>query len=217
MTDDEQLEETDEEEEEVEEQEPRRFTVTHGDISLLQMPEGAIVNPSNTGLILGSGVSESIARRAGPDFQQKLHTARSGLYKNRLDTGRAMDTEPGAIQAKRLIHVSIIGKKKVDRRLITNAILNVYDLAEDIGLKSIAFPALGVGLGKFPLEEFIELFFQITTEELPRSETLEHVILCMFDETEFETATNYVQEHADDVPDTIIMEISHNTMWTGFG
>ncbi len=214
MTEDASIEETEEVEEE---EEPRRFTITHGDISLLQMQDGAIVNPSNTGLILGSGVSEAIARRAGPDFQQKLHTARSRLYKNRLDIGRALDTEPGAIQAKRLIHVSIIGKKKVDRRLITNAILNVYDLAEDIEIKSIAFPALGVGLGKFPLDEFIELFFQITIEELPRSETLEHVILCLFDETEFETATQYVQEHADAVPDNIILEISRNTMWTGLG
>lgn len=214
MTDD-PIEETDEEE--VEEQEPRRFTITHGDISLLQMQDGAIVNPSNTGLILGSGVSESIARRAGPDFQQKLHTARSALYKNRLDVGRTMDTEPGAIQAERIIHVSIIGRKTVDRNLITNSILNVYDLAEEIEMKSIAFPALGVGLGKFPLEEFIELFFQITVEELPRSETLEHVILCLFDEGEFDVATEYVQEHADSVPDSVILEISHNTMWTGFG
>lgn len=204
---------------EVEEEEPepipRLFTVTHGDISLLQLREGAIVNPSNTGLILGSGVSESIARRAGPDFQQKLHMARSGLYGNRLDPGKALDTEPGGLNAKRIIHVSIIGKKKVDRKLITNAILNVYDLAEELGLREIAFPALGVGLGKFPLAEFVELFFQITTEELPRSESLEHVILCMYDETEFEVAQEYIEAHRSDVPEIITLEISRNTTWTG--
>src|SRR5690606_24010918 len=128
------------EEEESEEMEdegveiPRHFTITYGDISLLQLREGAIVNPSNTGLILGSGVSELIARRAGPDFQQKLHTARTRIPGNRLDMGRALDTEPGGLSVKRLIHVSIIGKKKVDRRLITNSILNVYDLAEELGL-----------------------------------------------------------------------------------
>lgn len=204
---------------EVEEEEPepipRLFTVTHGDISLLQMRDGAIVNPSNTGLILGSGVSESIARRAGPDFQQKLHTERSRLYNNRLDPSKAIATEPGGIAAKRLIHVSIINKKKVDTKLITNAILNVYDLAEEIEMHEIAFPALGVGLGKFPLAEFIELFFQITCEELPRSETLQHVVLCLFDEAEFEVAREYIEAHQDEIPEIITLEITRNTTWTG--
>lgn len=193
---------------------PRRFTLTYGDISLLQMRDGAIVNPSNTGLILGSGVSESIARRAGPDFQQKLHTARSRLPGNRLDPGRAIDTEGGGLAVKRLIHVSIIGKKKVDRRLITNSIINVYDLAEEIGMASIAFPALGVGLGKFPLEEFVELFFTITCEELPRSESLEHVVLCMYDEAEFEIAKAYAEAHAADIPEIITFEVKGTTVWS---
>lgn len=194
---------------------PRLFTITHGDISLLQMREGAIVNPSNTGMILGSGVSESIARRAGPDFQQKLHMARSGLYGNRLELGRAIDTEPGGIAAKRVIHVSLIGKKKVDRKLIANAILNVYDLAEEIGMREIAFPALGVGLGKFPLSDFVELFFKITREELPRSETLEHVVLCLFDESEFDVAAQYAEAHRSTVPDIVTLEVSRNTSWAG--
>ena len=194
---------------------PRLFTVTHGDISLLQIREGAIVNPSNTGLILGSGVSESIARRAGPDFQQKLHMARSRLYGNRLDPAKAIDTEAGGLTAKRIIHVSIIGKKKVDTKLITNSILNVFDLAEEIGMRELAFPALGVGLGKFPLAEFIELFFKITIEELPRSETVEHVVLCLYDEAEFAVATDYIERHQHLVPEIITLEVTRNTTWTG--
>jgi len=126
-----------------------------------------------------------------------------------------LDTEPGGLNVKRVLHVSIIGKKKVDRKLITNSILNVYDRAEELGLTEIAFPALGVGLGKFPLSEFIELFFQITTEELPRSESLEHVMLCLFDEAEFAAATDYIESHRDDVPEIITLEITANTMWTG--
>lgn len=194
---------------------PRLFTITHGDISLLQMREGAIVNPSNTGLILGSGVSESIARRAGPDFQQKLHMARSGLPGNRLDPGRAIDTEPGGIAAKRVIHVSIIGKKKVDRKLISNAILNMYDLAEELELRELAVPALGVGLGKFPLADFVELFFKITKEELPRSETLEHVVLCLYDEAEFEVAAQYAEQHGGQMPSIVTVEVTRNTSWSG--
>lgn len=210
------IEDHEEEQDDHLEDKPRHFTITYGDISLLQLRDGAIVNPSNTGLILGSGVSEAIARRAGPDFQQKLHTTRSRLPGNRLDPGRAIDTESGGLSSKRLIHVSIVGKKKVDKRLITNSIINVYDLAEEIGITQIAFPALGVGLGKFPVEQFVELFFQITCEELPRSETLEHVILCLFDEAEFEVARAYAEAHQDEVPPSITMEVKASSGWTGF-
>jgi O-acetyl-ADP-ribose deacetylase (regulator of RNase III) len=192
----------------------RHFTITHGDITLLQLNDGAIVNPSNTGLILGSGVSEQIARRAGPMFQQKLHTARSALYQNKLDLGRAFDTDAGQLNAKRLIHVSIVGRKKADRALITDAILNVYDLAERLELPVIAFPALGVGVAKFPLEEFLELFWQITLEELPRSESLEHVILCLYDENEFNVARDLAEKNQDDIPETIQLEIAEGSMWT---
>ncbi len=208
------IEESSEEWEEEVDQTPRHFTVTYGDISLLQLRDGAVVNPSNTGLILGSGVSELIARRAGPDFQQKLHTARTNLPGNRLDLGRAFDTEPGGLSVKRVIHVSIIGKKKVDRRLITNSLLNVYDLAEELGLESIAFPALGVGLGKFPLAEFVELFFKITQEELPRSESLRHAILCLYDEAEFQVAQEYAEKHGDSLPENIVLEVKSGNVWS---
>ncbi len=194
-------------------QAPFRFTVTYGDITMFQMPNGAIVNPSNTGMILNSGVSEQIARRAGPFFQQKLHTARSGLPNNRLEMGRTIDTEAGQLNVKRLLHVSIIGKKKVDKRLITSCILNVYDRAEDMELEELAWPALGVGVGKFPVADFIELFFQITLEELPRSESLKHVVLCLYDENEFAVAQEYIAKHADDVPEDVELEVTEGKTW----
>ena len=134
---------------------PKALTITLGDMTLLNLKEGAMVNPSNTGLILGSGVSEMIARRAGPFFQQKLHTVRSGLPGNRLEPGRAVDTEPGQLACKRLIHTSLLGKKKVDKKLVANALLAVYDLADELELKEVAIPPLGTGVGKFPFDDFL--------------------------------------------------------------
>lgn len=195
----------------------QKFTITHGDITLLRLNEGAIVNPSNTGLILGFGISEQIARRAGPFFQQQLHMARSGLRGNRLEMGRTLATEAGSLFCKNILHVSIIGKKKVDRKLITNAILNIYDLAEELELEELAFPALGVGIGKFPLEEFLELFWQITLEELPRSESLKHVYLCLYDDAEFDVAEVMVEKHADELPEGLELEVSRGDMWAGLG
>lgn len=193
----------------------KQFTVTNGDITLLQLRDGAIVNPSNTGLILSSGISEQIARRAGPFFQQQLHTARTRLPYNRLDPGRVLETEPGQLSCKSILHVSIVGKKKVDKRLITSAILNLYDKAESLGFTEIAFPAIGVGVGKFPIEDFVELFWQITMEELPRSESLNHVVLCLYDEAEFEVAETFINEHSEELPESINLEMARGSFWGG--
>lgn len=195
---------------------PKALTITNGDMTLINLKEGAMVNPSNTGLILGSGVSEMIARRAGPFFQQQLHTVRSGLPGNRLEPGRAVDTDPGQLACKRLIHVSLLGKKKVDRRLVSSALLSIYDLAEELEIKEIAIPPLGTGVGKFPFEEFLEIFWKITIEELPRAEHVEHVILCLQDEDEYLLADAYSKEHADDAEEELItLESTRSNMWAG--
>ena len=124
----------------------KTLTLTQGDITLLPLEDGALVNPSNTGMILGSGVGEAVTRRAGPFIQQKLHMKRSKLDENRLDPGRAVETEAGQLSAEYLIHVSILGSKDIDRRLIGNCIRNAYNVADRVGVKTIAFPPLGVEL-----------------------------------------------------------------------
>ncbi|MFU8805535.1 MAG: macro domain-containing protein [Bradymonadaceae bacterium] len=193
----------------------RRLIVTQGDITLIPLPEGALVNPSNTGMILGRGVSAAIARRGGPFIQQTLHMARSSLRNNRLDPGKAIDTEPGQLHAKRLIHVAIVGAKKINNRLISNAILNALDLADDRGLKQIAFPAIGCGLAGFPLDKFLELFWRIIAEEYPRTQHLREVYLCLFDENEFAVARDYAAAHQDELPESITLEINESGLTPG--
>lgn len=190
----------------------RRLIVTQGDITLMPLPQGALVNPSNTGMILGRGVSAAIARRGGPFIQQTLHMARSGLRNNRLEPGRAIDTEPGQLHAKRLIHVAIIGAKKINSRLISNAILNAFDLADDKGYKQVAFPAIGCGMAGFPLDKFLELFWRIMAEEYPKSSNLREVYLCMFNEEEFAAARDFAIAHQDELPKSLSLEINE----TGF-
>ncbi|MBA2665179.1 MAG: macro domain-containing protein [Bradymonadaceae bacterium] len=193
----------------------RRLIVTQGDITLIPLKEGALVNPSNTGLILNSGVGAQIARRGGPFMQQTLHMARSRLRNNRLDPGKALATEPGQLHAKKLIHVAIIGAKKVNNRLISNAILNAYDMADDLELRQVAFPAVGCGVSGFPMDKFLELFWRITAEELPRASHLREVYLCVYEGEEFEAARAYATEHADELPKSIVVEVNETGLAPG--
>jgi len=193
----------------------RKLTVTQGDLTLLPLEGGALVNPSNTGMILGSGLGEAITRRAGPFIQQTLHMKRSQLDDNRLEPGEAVETDGGQLSAEYLIHVSILGAQDVDKRLISNCILNAYDLAEELEVDKIAFPPLGVELAQFPLEDFLDLFARITVEELPRADHLRHVILCSEDEHDFEECAEYSETHREDLPESIELEISEAGLGLG--
>ncbi len=194
----------------------RTLTVTQGDITLLPLENGGLVNPSNTGMILGSGVGEAITRRAGPVIQQKLHMKRSTLNDNRLEPGEALETEAGQLSAEYLIHVSILGADEVDKRLISNCILNAYDLADRLELEVLAFPPLGVELANFPIEDFMNLFGRITAEELPRTDHLERVILCSQNEEDFEFCRDFCEEHEADLPEAIELDIRESGIGPGF-
>lgn len=185
----------------------KTLTITQGDITLLPLEGGGIVNPSNTGMILNRGVSQQISRRAGPFIQQTLHMKRSRLRNNRLEPGQAIDTEAGQLPVKTLIHVSILGAKRINKRLISNCILNAYDLAEDLELDSLAFPALGTETAGFPIDDFLDLFWRITNEELPRSEHLQHVVLCISEQDEFERTCDFLEERLDELSDEIHVDI----------
>jgi O-acetyl-ADP-ribose deacetylase (regulator of RNase III) len=182
------------------------LTITQGDITILPLENGAIVNPSNTGMILGRGVSAQITRRAGPFIQQALHMKRSRLRNNRLEPGHTVATEAGQLPVKYLIHASILGAKKVNKRLISNCILSSYDLAEELELNTLAFPALGTVIAGFPLEKFLKLFWRITNEELPSSEHLDQVILCLSSEEDFEATADFLEANLDSISDRIELD-----------
>lgn len=189
--------------------------ITQGDITLLPLNEGALVNPSNTGMILGSGVSGAIARRGGPYLQQTLHMKRSTLKNNRLEPGKATSTEAGQLNCKRLIHVSIVGAKKINDRLISNCVLNAYDVAEQEELTQLAFPALGCGVAGFPLNRFLEIFWKITAQELPKLEHVRQVFLCMYDDAEFDAACKHADANAGKMPESIQLEINESGFTAG--
>ncbi len=182
----------------------RRLTIIQGDITLLPLKHGALVNPSNTGLILTSrGVNAQIARRAGPFIQQTLHMARSKIKTARLEPAQVIDTEAGQLPAARLFHVAIVGARKVNKRLITRCLLNVFDLADEYAYSQLAIPPLGVGIGKFALKDFLEMFWRLTTEEFTRLDHLEEIYLCLDDQESFEFAKNYAQEHLEEMPEEV--------------
>jgi O-acetyl-ADP-ribose deacetylase (regulator of RNase III) len=51
--------------------------------------------------------------------------------------------------------------------------------AREIGVMSIAFPALGTGVGGFPLDDAARITVETVRDELRRSAAIEHVIFAL--------------------------------------
>ncbi len=115
-----------------------------GDITEEQVD--AIVNPANSFLVMGGGVAGAIRRKGGKVIEDEA------ISKAPVDVGDAVATGAGKLKAKYVIHAptmkypaSATDEKSV--RLATRAALKV---ARQLGVKSIAFPGMGTGVGGVP-------------------------------------------------------------------
>src|ERR1051326_5540110 len=142
-----------------------RIEVVEGDITG-QPDVDAIVNAANTDLVLGSGVAGAIRRRGGDEIDREAQS------KGPIRLGEAVATGAGRLSNKHVIHAAAMGYHAEDRRvpkrpgsqssaaIIADATVNSLLRAEELGLKSIAFPALATGVASFPVDECAETMIQ---------------------------------------------------------
>lgn len=155
-------------------QEPRHFSLRR--LSLLDAPAQAIVNPANSGLIHGGGVAALISKAGGPEIQ------RESRRKAPVPTGKAIHTTAGALPFLRVIHaVGPIwkGGAHKERRFLEQAVQSALEVAETLGLQSVALPAISTGIFGFPIEAAIPCIFNSIQAFLSQNPgSIEDVILC---------------------------------------
>ncbi|MCX7828947.1 MAG: macro domain-containing protein [Thermanaerothrix sp.] len=107
----------------------------------------AIVNAANDHLWMGSGVAGAIRRAAGDEVDRE---ARS---KGPIPVGSAAVTSPGALPLRGIVHAAVMGQDLTTRGdLIAQATEASLRACLENSFRSVAFPALGTGVGGFPLE-----------------------------------------------------------------
>lgn len=117
-----------------------------GDIS--QARVDAVVNAANNQLWMGAGVAGALKRAGGVQIEQEA------MAKGPVQVGEAVVTTGGALPARYVIHAAVMGQDlHTDRAKISEATRNVLIRARELGVGSIAFPALGTGVGGFPPEQ----------------------------------------------------------------
>jgi len=123
----------------------RLLTVVLGDIT--EQTTDAVVNAANNYLWMGSGVAGAIKAKGGEEIE------REAMKLGPIEPGQAGSTTAGRLKARYCIHAAAMGQDlATSADLISKATRRSLDEAARLGLDSIAFPALGTGVGGFPAE-----------------------------------------------------------------
>lgn len=130
-----------------------QIELVRGDIT--ERPVDAIVCAANTWLIPGSGSDGALHRAGGPSIQDACRDIIQKKYPGGLTVGQAVATTAGKLPAKWVIHaVGPIRSKQVDRsEQLIAAYRSALRVADEVGAKTVAFPAISTGSYGYPYED----------------------------------------------------------------
>ncbi len=170
----------------------KEIEVVKGDIT--EIATEAIVNAANDHLWMGAGVAGAIKRKGGAEIE------REAVSKGPIKVGEAVITGAGKLKARYVLHAAVMGQDlRTDATKIRRATKSSLELAEKNGISSLAFPALGTGVGGFPIKECAEIMIGEGIKFLQRSDHLEKVLFVLFDEVAAETFQSTLESSIDKV------------------
>jgi O-acetyl-ADP-ribose deacetylase (regulator of RNase III)/ADP-ribose pyrophosphatase YjhB (NUDIX family) len=149
--------------------------IVQGDITELKVD--AIVNAANNKLVMGGGVAGAIKKKGGKVIEDEA------IKKGPIEIGGAIATSAGDLRAKYVIHAATMAMDfKTDEIKIRNSTKNALKVAEELKIKSIAFPALGCGVGGFPLLASAKIMAQEVYRHLREEKSgIKEIIFCLYD------------------------------------
>jgi len=159
------------------------IVLVRGDIT--RQSADAIVNAANSSLLGGGGVDGAIHRRGGPAILAECRALRASSYGEGLPTGQAVATTAGELEARWVIHTvgPVYGRSGSDPSLLASCYRESLRVADELGARTIAFPAISTGAYGWPLEDAARIAVEAVREA---ATDVEEVRFVLFDERAYQ-------------------------------
>ncbi|MYV38663.1 O-acetyl-ADP-ribose deacetylase, partial [Streptomyces sp. SID1328] len=154
------------------------ITLVQGDIT--EQRVDAIVNAANSSLLGGGGVDGAIHRRGGPAILAACRDLRASHYGGGLPTGEAVATTAGDLPAEWVIHTvgPVWQGPGSDPAPLAFCYRESLRVADEVGARTVAFPAISTGVYRWPVEEAA----RVAVETVRAADTgVEEVRFVLFD------------------------------------
>jgi O-acetyl-ADP-ribose deacetylase (regulator of RNase III) len=161
----------------------RRLELSRGDITAEHVD--AIANAANEALRGGGGVDGAIHRAAGPGLLEELQHR----YPNGTPTGTAVATAGHDLPARWVLHaVGPIwsGGGNGEPELLAGAYRSCLRLADELGARSVAFPAISMGIYGYPPADGARLATRTVAERLGNETSVEMTRFVLFSEETYD-------------------------------
>lgn len=154
--------------------------IEQGDITSYKVD--AIVNAANNDLILGGGLAGAIARKGGQEIQQECNKI------GPIKVGQAAITTAGKLPAKYVIHAASMQLGGVtSKESLESSVRQCLEIAEKYKLNSIAFPAIGTGIARFPIEQCAKIMIKVILNHIKKQTHLKDIYIVLYDTKAYET------------------------------
>ncbi len=149
--------------------------VIQGDIT--ETDTEAIVNAANNNFWMGSGVAGAIKAKGG-DIIEREATAKGPVM-----PGEAIFTGAGQLPCKYVIHGAVMGQDlHTNNILIRQTTIACLNIAEKLKVESVAFPAFGTGVGRFPIRPCSNIMVEAARLWRSQAQYVKRIQFCMFDD-----------------------------------
>ena len=130
----------------------------------------AIVNAANSHLWMGGGVAGAIKRRGGEHIEQEA------MAQGPIPVGAAVPTGAGRLPARYVVHAAVMGPDLVtDVATVRTATESALAVARTLGLRTVALPALGTGVGGLSLPQVAQAMLEAIRAHAVAGTTLARV------------------------------------------
>jgi O-acetyl-ADP-ribose deacetylase len=160
----------------------------------------AVVNAANAELRTGGGVAGALHRAAGPGLEEECRPLAP------IEPGEAVITSGHGLPNPWVIHClgPVYGRDEPSDQLLASCYREALRLAEEKGLRSIAFPAISTGAFGYPADEAARLALGTVLDAAPELDSVHRIRFVLYDEAALdlhERVLDAITEPGDDAED----------------